>query len=473
MKHVIASLLLSPLLSIALWGCSNGDEPAPTLQEAAEQSQQAVEAEQAPVNYIRATPVPSGLTPERINSSPALGGPSLSGVQIAPSGEFVTVLQGREEDARQRDLWAYDLESGEGRLLVSSTDLLEGPEILSEEEKNRRERARQYGSGIISYSWVGTNLLLFPLGGDIYLYNLSTKKSRQVTATKGFETDPKVSGDGSKVAYVRDNELYIKDLKTGLERQLTDDSTETIRNATASFVVQEELGRSTGYWLSDNTKTVAYTQIDEAPVAIENRIDFSADGVKNIEQRYPFAGTDNATVKLGFISARGGKTRWVALDDDETRDHKTHRIYKINARSGEKTLFYEEASPTWLNIRSNFSPTKDGGLIWTAERNDKRQIFKIDADGAVNALTPESINARGLSCRTDNALFISGWKDSPLSNHIFKITQNGEGGQHIEQITSGPGIHSARFDWDCERYLGTYSDDKTPTNLRAYEADGI
>ena len=195
MKHLIAPLFLST----ALLACSNGDEPAPTLQEAAEQSQQAVEAEQAPINYIRAEPVPGGLTPERINSSPALGGTSLSGVQIAPSGEFVTVLQGREENARQRDLWAYDLETGEGRLLVSSTELLDGPEVLSEEEKNRRERARQYGTGIISYSWVGTNLLLFPLGGDIYLYDLTTKESRQVTDTDGFETDPKVSSDGSKL----------------------------------------------------------------------------------------------------------------------------------------------------------------------------------------------------------------------------------------------------------------------------------
>ena len=491
MKHLIVPLLLST----ALLGCSNSDTPAPTLQGAAGHSQQAVEAKQASKNYIRSTPVPGGLTPERINSAPALGGPSLSGVQIAPSGEFVTVLQGREDNPRQRDLWAYDLETGKGRLLVSSTDLLEGPEVLSEEEKNRRERARQYGTGIISYSWVGTNLLLFPLGGDIYLYDLTTKDSRQVTDTEGFETDPKVSRDGSKVAYVRDNELYIKDLNSGRERQLTSGSTDTIRNATASFVVQEELARSTGYWLSGDAKMAAYTQIDESAIAIENRIDFTAEGVSNIAQRYPFAGTDNATVKLGFVSTSGGKTRWVALDDDEAlgddiyltrvawapdnrtafvgvlaRDNKTHRIYKINSRNGKKTLFYEETSPTWLNIRSAFRATSDGGLIWSAERNDKRQIFKIDSDGDIKALTPENINARSLSCRTNDAIYISGWKDSPLSNQIFKIAQTGE--QSVTQITSGPGIHTARFNRDCSRYLGTYSDDMTPTNLRAYEADG-
>ena len=536
MKHLLTPLILSSVLL----GCSRADRPAPTLQEAAqeaaEKSQQAVEAKREPappVNYIRATPVPGGLTPERINSSPALGGPSLSGVRIAPSGEFVTVLQGREDDARQKDLWAYDLETGEGRLLVSSTELLDGPEVLSEEEKNRRERARQYGKGIISYSWAGENLLLFPLGGDIYLYDLETKESRQVTATKGFETDPKVSRDGSKVAYVRENELYIKNLKTGLERQLSDGATETIRHAAASFVVQEELDRSTGYWLSGDAKTVAYTQIDESPVAIENRLDFSADGVSHIAQRYPFAGTDNATVKLGFVSVRGGETRWVKLDTDKAlgddiyltrvawapnnrhvfvgvlaRDHKTHRIYKVNSRNGKKELFYEETSPTWLNIGPSFTPTRDGGLIWTAERNDKRQVFKIEADGQVNALTPKNLNVRSVRCRTQDAIFVSGWSESPLSNQIFKVSQSASGAsenpetdpatdtgetgtsgtveaaeetappadmerrQTVTQITSGPGIHSANFNADCSRYLGSYTDDQTPTNLRAYEADG-
>ncbi len=487
MKHIFTSLLLAS----ALIACTNSSEPSQSSKP--EQKK----ANVAAVNYIRKTPVPGGLTPERINVSPALGGTTLSGVQIAPSGEFVTVLQGREENARQKDLWAYDLETGEGRLLVSSTDILEGPEILSEEEKNRRERARQYSTGIISYSWVGDNLLLFPLGGDIYLYDLEMQKSRQVTATKGFETDPKVSADGSKVAYVRENELYIKDLKTGLERQLSDGSTDTIRNATASFVVQEELDRSTGYWLSNDAKIVAYTQIDESPVAIENRIDFGADGVTNIAQRYPFAGSENATVKLGFVSATGGETRWVALDDDPAlgddiyltrvtwapdnrtafvgvlaRNHKTHRIYKVDSQTGQKSEFYEETSPTWLNIGTTISATPDGGLIWSAERNDKRQLFRIDADRTITALTPENMNARSIACRSEDALYVSGWNETPLSNHIFKVTPSEGSDFEVTQITSGPGIHSARFNRDCSRYLGSYSDDQTPTNLRAYEADG-
>ena len=467
------------------------------LKTAAAQAQ----TPQARASYLTVNPGAGFLTPERINSSPALSGPSLRAARISPSGEFVTVLQGRDDDASQQDLWAYDLDSGEGRLLVSSTDLLGQPEILSAEEKNRRERARQYGRGIITYSWVGDNLLLFPLGGDIYLYDLETQKSRQVTATPDFETDPKVSGDGSKVTYVRGNELYIKDIKTGLERQLTKGATDTIRNATASFVVQEELDRWTGYWMNRDNSRIAYTQIDEANIAIENRIEFGADGVGNVAQRYPFAGTDNATIKLGIVKTIGGSTRWVDLGEDTdvyltrvawapdnrylfvgvlSRDHKTHRFYKVDSQTGKSEIFYTETSPTWLNIGTILRATEDGGLVWSGERNDKRQLFKVNTDGEVTALTPDSLMLRSLLCQSGDTAYVSGWQDNPLSTHIFKVNLKAldpEDGASlnaplVEQISTGDGQNSASFNSDCSRYLGYYNSTTTPPQLRAYETGG-
>jgi len=190
---LLKSTIILSVSALALAACSQTKNETSVPDNSTAESQ----------SYLSATPGPGKLTPERIHASPALSGPSLRRAAISPDGTIVTVLQGREDDARQQDLWAYDLETGEGRVLVSSTDLLGAPEALSAEEKNRRERAREYGRGIVSYSWVGDNLLMFPLGGDLYLYDLETRKARQVTATKGFETDPKVSSDGKFVAYVR------------------------------------------------------------------------------------------------------------------------------------------------------------------------------------------------------------------------------------------------------------------------------
>ena len=437
-------------------------------------------------------PGPGKLTPERINGDPSLDGPVLRSPAISPDGSIVTVLQGRGSDASQQDLWAYDLETGEGRLLVSSTDLLGAPETLSEEEKNRRERAREYGKGIVAYAWAGQDRILFPLGGDIYVYDLSAKEAQQVTATKGFETDAKVSGSGQYVAYVRDNNLFVKDLARGLERQLTDGATDTIRNATASFVVQEELARSTGYWWSPDESRLAYIQIDESNIAIENRIEFGADGVENIAQRYPFAGTPNATVKIGVVPRLGGETVWADIGNNPdiyltraawsgdgtklyvgilSRDHKSHKILSINPDTGASKLLLEETSPTWVNIRSNFSALTSGGFLFSSEQSDLRQIFKLSDDGTLTPITPDTMRVSSISCidEAGGHVYFNGWQNSALESHVFRADLSGE---NLTQLSNGAGMHSANFAGNCSRYIETFSSPDTPPQTRAFDNTG-
>ena len=475
--------MISTISVIAFMVCSQTQSETPVTNTKATKSQ----------SYLTAVPGPGKLTPERINASPSLSGPSLRRAAISPDGTMVTVLQGREDDARQQDLWAYDLETGKGRILVSSTDLLGASEELSAEEKNRRERAREYGSGIVSYSWVGDSLLMFPLGGDLYLYDLKSRKARQVTATKGFETDPKVSRDGKFVAYVRENNLFITELETGRERQLSDNATDLIRNATASFVVQEELDRNTGYWLSPDASRIAYTQIDESPVAIENRIEFNADGIENVSQRYPFAGTENATVKLGVVSRSGGETTWVDIGDDKdiyltrvnwsadgetlyagilSRDNKTHTFYKIKPDTGSSEIFFTETSQTWLNIpKPNLLAMKDGSFLWQSERDGINRLYRVSDTGELSAITPEGLLVTGVNCvnQETGEVYVTGWKDTPIERHIFRVPL---GGGEATQISKESGNHAASFSKGCTHYIDSFSNDDTPPQSRAFRSDG-
>jgi len=491
LRKILLTLSTSVLILAA---CSNNPSETDTtaLETAATQAQ----TPEADKNYLTNDPGPGKLTPEILFADASLSGTSLRGAKIAPDGSFVTVLQGRKEDANQQDLWAYDLESGEGRLLVSSTDILGVPEELSLEEKNRRERRREYGSGIVSYDWVGDSLLLFPLGGDIYLYDLETKDARQVTATKGFETDPKVFGKGQYVAYIRENNLFVKDLKSGLERQLSDGATELIRNGIASFVVQEELDRYTGYWASPDAGRIAYTQTDDADIKTRNRIEYTAAGVTNVEQRYPFAGTPNATVRLGIVSIKGGKTTWVDIGNEEdiylsrvfwsqdsktlfvgilSRDQKSHKLLKVNPRSGASKVLFEETHPAWMNVEVSYKALKDGSILWSSERNDKWQLFRVsttgETTGEFTSVTPTDILMTRLNCVNQESgdVYFTGWKETPLNRHLFKV--NLEGGD-VSQITQVNGGHSASFNKSCERYIGRFSNSKTPPQSRAFKNDG-
>lgn len=488
------TFLILSASAVLLVGCSDKRPKAETsaLEEAAAQAQIPV----VETRYLTRDPGPGKLTPETLFSDPSLSGTSLRGAKISPNGDFVTVLQGREDDAKQQDLWAYDLESGEGRLLVSSTDILGAPEELSLEEKNRRERRREYSSGIVSYDWAGENLLLFPLGGDIYLYDLESQEARQVTATKGFETDPKVFGGGKYTAYIRENNLYVKDLVSGLERQLSDGATDLIRNGIASFVVQEELDRYTGYWPSNDAKRMAYTQTDDANVRMRNRVEYTSEGIINVEQRYPFAGTPNAAVKLGVVGIKGGATKWVDIGEEKdiyltrvfwskdsktlfagilSRDQKSHKLLKVDPQSGASEVLFEETHPAWMNVEVSYKGLNDGSILWSSERNDKWQLFRVSTQGETAGefmpVTPPEILMTGLNCvnQTSGDIYFTGWKESPLNRHLFKT--NLEGGEAV-QITQEDGMHSAKSNKSCERYIGTFNNSETPPQTRAFKSDG-
>jgi len=435
------------------------------------------------------------LTPEILHSDPSLSGTSLRQAKISPDGTMVTFLQGREDDAKQQDLWAYDLATGEGKILVSSTDLLGEPEVLSAEEKNRRERAREYGKGIVSYSWDEKGeKILFPLGGDVFLYDLVEQNAVQVTDTEGFETDARISGSGKYVSYVRDNNLYLYSLNLKIERQLSGGATDLIRNGIASFVVQEELGRRTGYWMSPNERYMAYSQINESPVAIEERIEFSARGIENVAQRYPFAGTDNATVRLGIKPLGGGRTVWADIGDDPdiylarvfwsddgnsmyvgilSRDQKSLKMLSVSPVTGASTLMFEETSDAWISMRgSSFKALNDGGFLWTSERDGFRHIYRYERDGKNPVqITKGDWPVSQINCADEENRFIyfSGWRETPQESHIFRV---GFDGGNLMQLSESSGRHFARFSQNCAAYIGTFSNNSTPPQTRAHDANG-
>ena len=136
---------------------------------------------ETPANSVPATATPATahagkLTLEALAGDAPLSGPSLVKPKIAPDGSRVTFLRGKDDDKNRLDLWAYDIASGQtraaGRL---ATWCCPAMEVLSDEEKARRERQRTAAlSGIVDYHWSPDGKsLLFPLGGELYLYDLA------------------------------------------------------------------------------------------------------------------------------------------------------------------------------------------------------------------------------------------------------------------------------------------------------------
>ena len=289
-----------------------------------------------------------GATPlsiERLYASPALAGTSPRGLKLSPDGKRVTYLAGRKDDQYFYDLWQMDVASGKQSILLDADKLTIGE--LSDEEKARRERQRIYGQGIMEYFWSDdSQAILIPASGVLYYFSVDDAEVNLLPTGEGFVTDARLSPKGNYVSFVRDQNLFVLELKTSKLTAMTTDGGGAIKNAMAEFVAQEEMDRMTGYWWSPDESAIAYTRIDESGVELVTRNEIYADGIKLTEQRYPYAGKNNVTIKLAVVTLADQKKSWVDLGTEQD-------IYlpRVNWLPGSKRLSYQW-QPRSANLRS-------------------------------------------------------------------------------------------------------------------------
>ncbi len=350
------------------------------------------------------------LTFERVFASPGLDGPAPRQVRLSPDGRFLTLLRNRADDRDRYDLWGYDIETREWRMLVDSEKLGSGRE-LSEDEKMQRERAR-VGSlkGIISYQWAGDGSgVLVPLDGDLFLAKLDGTVTR-LTDTEGTELNPKLSSKGGFVSFVRDRRLWVGPVGGEAQAITPAGEAETIRWGEAEFVAQEEMARLQGYWWSPDDSRIVVQRTDEASVGIVTRAAIGAKGTKVFDQRYPAAGTDNAVVELFVMNPDGSGSVKVdlGLNADiylarvdwapdgsaiyvQRQDRAQTRIdmLKVDPATGASQIWFTEKAARadyWINLSDNYRFLADGSLLWWSERDGFGHFYRY-AGGQWSQLT--------------------------------------------------------------------------------------
>ncbi|MED6320559.1 MAG: DPP IV N-terminal domain-containing protein, partial [Pseudomonadota bacterium] len=435
------------------------------------------------------------LTIERIFSSPSLDGNAPRSLKVSPDGQRVTFLKGKQTDYERLDLWEYHIESGQTRMLFDSNDLQSGEEVLSDEEKARRERMRLSGSGIVSYQWSDDGkALLFPLGGDVFYHKLGEKGAKQLLDTDAFETDIKLSPKGNYISFIRDQNLYVKHIESGKETAITKEGGDNIKFGMAEFVAQEEMGRMTGYWWSPDETKIAFTKVDESPVDVITRSEIYADDIKLIEQKYPKAGTPNVLVELAIQDINSGDRTWVDLGEDkdiyfargkwmpnnttftyqwQTRDQQTLELRAFDLSSKKENVLLTESSNTWVNLHNDLYFLKDKGqFIWASERDGFKHLYLFDNKGKlVKQLTKgdwvvDSVEAIDTA---NNRLYFSGRKDTPLESHVYSVPLDGG---EISRITELGAYHSAAFSKDASIFIDRFSTINSPAQVSLNSATG-
>ncbi len=446
----------------------------------------------------------AALDIDRLFASPDLSGPAPRAVAISPDSTRVTFLKGKESDRLQMDLWEYHVEDNATRLLVDSEDIVAGPEQLSEEELSRRERLRIVDQrGIVSYEFSPDGgSLLFPLNGDLFLYELASGKTRQLTATKAGETDPKFSPEGEFVSFIRDQNLFVIDLENDRERQLTTDGGGLISNGMAEFIAQEEMDRYTGYWWSPDDSAVAFLRVDESPVRVVERFEVYAEEFKVYEQRYPETGTPNVSVRLGVVSLADNDIRWMDLGKDtdiyvprvdwfpnsqhlavqrQSRDQRTLELLKIDTTAGQSRVLLTETSDTWIDLHNELVLLESSPrFIWASSRSGYKHLYLYDNEGAlIRPLTkgPWEVvhGGRGKSAvlHVDEArgiAHVTGTLDSPLERHVYAVPLETTG--EPRRLSQPAGWHRAAFADNGNFYVNTFQSVDTPPQVAVFDRNG-
>lgn len=444
------------------------------------------------------TPAGGRLTLEAITGDAPLSGPTLTKPQVAPDGSRVTFLRGKDANRNQLDLWEYHVDSGQTRMLVDSHVVLPGEETLSDEEKARRERQRIAGlSGIVDYQWApDSQRLLFPLGGELYLYDLSKTGAdavRKLTDGGGFATDPKLSPKGGYVSFVRARNLWVIDLASGDEIQLTHDGSDTIGNGVAEFVADEEMDRHTGYWWAPDDSAIAFARIDESPVPLVRRYEMYADRTEVVEQRYPAAGDANVLIRLGAIAPRAGaQPAWIDLGDNpdiylarvdwrdpqrltfqrQSRNQRLLELVETTLATGAQRTLATETSDTWVPLHNSLRFLRDGRFLWSSERDGFQHLYLASEDGSqltqltrgdwpVDALLAVD-QARGL-------VYFSAGRESATRRDIYAVPL---AGGDVVRLSTTDGIHNATFAGNASVFVDHWSNTTTPPQVELFRADG-
>lgn len=422
----------------------------------------------------------------------AARGKSASRRVWSPDGTHLAYVWDGGDDGEDGDgstIWLLDVAANESRELFAIDALA-----------SEGEDAEPPSLG--GYQWAPDgSALLAQIGNDLYRIDVAEGSARRLTeSAEEEESEPRFSPDGTRVSFVRDHDLFLLDLESGDERALTEDGDgDRFRNGEPDWVYWEEIwGRDAdGYWWSPRGDALAYYRFDDTDVGRYALSDMLTPYPDVTWQRYPTAGTDNPTVRVGVLRLSGGETTWLdtgsgpdvylarvdwAADGSAVyvqrlnRDQTRLELLRCDPTDGACATLITEDWPTWVNLSNDYRVLEDGRILWPSERSGWKQLYLYSADGE---LVRQLTHAEGAVTSLDGVdeehgrIVFTAFGAPPLGaagRQVYRVSL--EGGE-TESLTSESGWHSADVAPGGSGYwIHSWSDGNHPTETAIRDASG-
>ncbi|HSF54835.1 MAG TPA: S9 family peptidase [Algoriphagus sp.] len=318
----------------------------------------------------------------------------------------------KSDEINGDDIVSYDALTGVRTILISAGELRTDRDSLP--------------LSVVDYQWSEDNskLLIFTntrkvwryhTRGDYWILDLKTRRLSQLG--KGIPSTTlmfaKFSPDGTRVAYVSENNIFVESLATGLITQITSDGDKDIINGTFDWVYEEELDCRDGFRWSPDGENIVYWQSDTKGVGtfyLINNIDSIYS--KPIPLPYPKVGNTLSTVKIGVVSSQGGQTRWFDFPGDPrnnylarmefipnsqevmvqqlNRAQNQNRVWVGNIQNLALTTILVEKDDAFLEIHDNVRWLEgEKFFTWSSERDGWMHLYKVSRDGQTIDLITE------------------------------------------------------------------------------------
>lgn len=330
---------------------------------------------------------------------------------------------------------------------------------------------------------------------NFYAYDLSTKSLNTIHSA-GKILHASFSPDGMKVAFVFENDLYVKDLKSDKTTRITNDGKwNEIINGSCDWVYEEEFSFTKAFEWSVDSRKIAFLRFDESAVKEFTMTNYHDALYPEYETfKYPKVGEENSKVTVHIFDTDLNEVIKVDQDSGEDgyipRIKWTHRpnelcVFKMNrhqnhldllianARDGKTRVLLSEDNKYYIDIHDNLTFLKSGeGFIWTSEKDGWNQIYMYDNNGnLIRKLTTgyyDVTSFYGVDERNRKVYFQAADK-SPMERHVYSIDFRGK---RKNAMTDRPGSNSAQFSSTFEYYVWNHSDANTPPSYVVYSKKG-
>ena len=328
-----------------------------------------------------------------------------------------------------------------------------------------------------------------------YVYDLKTKKIQSLSDTaKGKQSFATFSKDGKKIAFVRANNLFMKDLENNVEIQITTDGLDrNIINGMADWVYEEELDMAQCFsWSNDGSK-LAYLRFDERRVKEFSMTLWGELYPTEYKYKYPKAGEDNSLVDIYIYDVTSKQKTKLDLGNNSNcyfpriywlpnsvdlialklnRHQNKLEFFRYNTQTEKQDLIYTDENPYWLEVSDDYYFLEDNkSMIVTSERDGFNRIYKVEFGGKITQLTSGKWSVASISSvdfKNKKIYYLSNESET-LNRDLYCIDFQGK---NKKLLSDGKSWNAATFSPTSSYYRGVRSDMNTPPVYAIYDCNG-